>query len=314
MAPPSAPRRTLQCLAAVCVLSAARGAPVNAEAFASELRLEGRTWNYDVYETSFPSAMRGLFRSNDTVWGHLYVPRGKKGDGPPPAVLILPVMAAPNAWIEERFVQSLLRRRIAAYWIEMPYQFRRRPHPSVPSGQSFLARSPRALARNFLHARADAARALTWLRNSGRVDADRIGLFGVSLGALVGSSLYAFDDEAAGALHAAVFALGGADFPDLVMRGSMTSAFARRSGFGEKELREAWTGMDPLERPRAGGRVLLINAAADGVVPPENADKLAAALPGARRMRVPWGHYGAILHLLWIPDRVAREFARMSER
>lgn len=281
-----------------------------AQDFPSEVRLETRTRRYDLYETRFPSPRPGLFRSNDAVWGHLYIPRGRRGEGPPPCVLLLPVMAAPNAWIEERFVQSLLRRRIAAYWIEMPYQFRRRPHPSVPSGQSFLARSPRALARNFLQARADAGRALRWLGGSGLVDKDRLGLFGVSLGALVGSSLYAFDEGVPPALRRAVFALGGADFPDLVMRGSMTSAFARRSGWGEGELREAWKGMDPLERPRPGGSVLLINARSDRVVPPENAEKLALALPGARRMSVPWGHYGAILHLLWMPDRVAREFER----
>ncbi|MEK7744334.1 MAG: hypothetical protein AAB578_08075, partial [Elusimicrobiota bacterium] len=109
MAPSSAPRRTLQGLASACVLAALCAGPVHAEAFASELRLEARTWNYDLYETSFPSAMRGLFRSNDTVWGHLYIPRGRAGEGPPPCVLILPVMAAPNVWIEERFVHAFLR-------------------------------------------------------------------------------------------------------------------------------------------------------------------------------------------------------------
>lgn len=278
------------------------------EAFPAQLRLESETLHYRLYEVRFPSAVESPFEANNTVWGHLYLPRVHPGERPP-CVLVLPVMAAPNVWIEMRFVRALLRQGIAAMWIEMPYQFNRRPHDSMPSGRVFLARNADVLGRNFRQSVSDARRALTWLAGSGLVDGDRLGLFGVSLGALVGASAYSVDDRPAGA----VFLLGGADFTDLVFRSDMTAEFARRAGIGKEELRRAWKGIDPLEhRDRnRGKRVFLVNTRHDLIIPEENALKLKEAFPDSHQLMVPLGHYGAVLHLLWAPSYAARRFSEL---
>ena len=274
-------------------------------AFEPEIRFEAETHRYRLYEVRFPSPHKSPFPINDTVWGHLYIPR--RAEAKPPVVLVLPIMAAPNAWIEMRFVQSFLRRNLAVMWIEMPYQFHRSPHPTIPSGSVFLARNPKRLAKNFLQSRADARRALDFLEGSELVDGTRIGLFGISLGALVGSAVYSIDDRPKGA----VFLLGGADMTDLVFRSNMTGPFIESAGITKDDLKKAWKGLDPLDYrdSNVDKQVVLVNASSDRVIPPVNGRKLAEAFPAASQQWVPGGHYTAILHLLWMPAYAAVKMA-----
>lgn len=256
------------------------------------------------YLVSFPSALKSGVGPNDTVWAHLSLPRGP---GPFPCVVVLPVMAAPNIWIEQRFIARFQSRGLAVLWLEMPYQFHRRPHASVPSGQVFLARSAPRLAFNFRQSVLDARRALAWLNAHPAIDPKRIGLFGISLGAMVGAAVYSVDPQ----LKYAVFLLGGADFPSLVARSSMTGAFLRRAGISSAELGRAWRGIDPLDYKKGnrGKKAVLVNVRSDTVIPMANALRLREAFPSARQLWLPLGHYSAILHLLWMPRWAAKEFA-----
>jgi pimeloyl-ACP methyl ester carboxylesterase len=84
---------------------------------------------------------------------------------------------------------------------------------------------------------------------------------------------------------------------------SLTGPFARKMGLKQEELKAAWAGLDPLERPErnAAKPALLLNASWDTVIPRANALKLHEAFPDSRQVWVPGGHYSAILHLLWLP-------------
>jgi dipeptidyl aminopeptidase/acylaminoacyl peptidase len=284
-----------------------RLATAEPQPFDWQLQLEAKTYRYTKYTVRFPSPLPGAFERNNTVWGHLYLPR-RRSSKKPPVVLVLPIMAAPNPWIEMRFVREYLRAGIAVMWMEMPFQFHRRPHPSMPSGQVFLARTAKRLGANFRQSVADAQRALTWLRRSGHVDPDRVGVFGISLGALVGSAVYSRDARPA----AAVFMLGGADLPDLAFRSAMTRAFVEKAGITKEEARREWQGFDPVDYrdQNRGKRALLINGRSDTIIPPENGRRLAQAFPDAQQVWVPLGHYGAILHLLWSPSYAAARFVQ----
>ncbi len=256
------------------------------------------------YLVRFPSPLRSPFPANDTVWGHLILPRGP---GPYACVLVLPVMAAPNVWIETQFMRRMTAEGLAVLWLEMPYQFHRRTGALVPSGQVFLARTAKHLAANFRQSILDARRALDWLANRPEIDPRRVGIFGVSLGALVGSAVYSVDAHP----RYAVFLLGGADFPTLVYASAMTGPFIKKLQVTPAALREAWRGLDPLDyRDRnAGKQVLLVNASWDAVIPASNARRLREAFPDARQLWVPFGHYSALLHLFWIPRYVAGDLA-----
>lgn len=292
-------------LAAVATVGAVSPISEPSREFPIELveRVERREWTEEVFV--FPSPAKTAFPANDKVWAHLLVPKG--GNGKRAAVLLLPVMAAPNIWIEERFMRALLRRGLVVLWIEMPFQFHRRPHPSQPSGQVFLARSPQRLAGNFRQAILDARRALAWLASRPEVDPGRVGLLGISLGALVGSVAYSLDTRA----RFAVFLLGGADFPSLAVNGSMTGPTISRIGVTEADLREVWAGLDPLDyaRSNVGKRALLYNVRSDSIIPKDNALKLRQAFPNSRQVWLPLGHYTATLHLLWLPRAIAKEMA-----
>lgn len=293
---------SLLALAAVACLAAAKAPapPIDvrrapSEAFEATVRFSGRTWRFDLYDVSFPSPLAGRFPANDTVWGTLYLPRRPS----PPGVLLLPVMAAPNQWIEKRFAALLATEGFAVLQLELPFQFRRGPGRLVPSGQVFLARRAETLARNFAQAVLDARRAGAWLRRSGFVDPARVALVGVSLGALVGATTLSVDDRFA----AGLLLLGGADFPTLILEGEMTSQFARRLGLEAEALRKAFAGLDPLAYREAnrGKRVALVNVKNDLVIPLPNALKLKEAFPDAAQLLLPLGHYTALLHLLWMP-------------
>lgn len=255
----------------------------------------------------FPSPAKSPWPANDTVWAHLLVPASASGRRAP-AVLILPVMAAPNVWIETRFARRFARDGFVVMWVEMPTQFHRRPDPSEPSGQVFLARTPRRLAANFRQSVLDARRALGVLSSRPEVDPGRVALFGISLGAIVGSVVYSLDARP----RFGAFLLGGADFPSLVLNGSLTGPFARKMGLKPDDLTEAWAGLDPRERKAANAAkpALLVNARWDTVIPAANARKLAEAFPAARQVWVPGGHYTAILHMVWMPAWVS---ARLKE-
>jgi dienelactone hydrolase len=285
-----------------------------APAAAALLETPGPDFKVEVVETStapgrtdyllkFPSAAKSPWPANDTVWAHLAVPdsaRGKRG----PAVLILPVMAAPNVWIETRFVDRFVRDGLIAMWIEMPTQFHRRPHPSMPSGQVFLARTTGQLSRNFRQSVSDARRAFGVLAARPEVDPSRVALFGISLGAIVGSVTWSVDSRPA----AGVFLMGGADFPSIALNGSLSGPFVKKMGLKVEELRAAWLGLDPLDykAANAGKKALLINVNSDTVIPRANALRLKEAFPDSRQVWLPLGHYSAILHLFWLPRWVSR--------
>lgn len=246
----------------------------------------------------FPSPAKSPWPANDTVWAHLIVPKSVAG-ARAPAVLVLPVMAAPNIWIETRFIERFVRDGFVVLWLEMPTQFHRRPHPSMPSGQVFLGRTAPSLARNFRQSVLDARRALGVLAARPEVDASRIALFGISLGAIVSSLVYSLDTRPC---YAALM-MGGADFPGLLVGSSMTGPFARRLGIGREDLARVWKGIDPLDYKERNAKkpALLVNVNSDTVVPKANALKLKEAFPAAEQHWFPLGHYTAIVHLIWMP-------------
>jgi dienelactone hydrolase len=262
--------------------------------------IPGKDWTETVLR--FPSAAKSPWPANDVVWAHLMIPRTPEGRKAP-AILILPVMAAPNVWIETRFANRFARDGFVVMWLEMPTQFHRRPDPSEPSGQVFLARTTRQLAANFRQSVLDARRALGVLSARPEVAPDRVALFGISLGAIVASVTYTVDARP----RFAALLLGGAGFPSLLINSSLTGPFARKMGIGLQDLKDAWAGWDPSDHPErnAGKPALLVNAGWDTVIPRANAALLRSAFPSARQIWVPGGHYTAIIHMTWLPGWIS---------
>jgi hypothetical protein len=145
----------------------------------------------------------------------------------------------------------------------------------------------------------DGRRALDWLCARDEVDPGRLGVVGVSHGAIIGPCVMGADSR----VRAGVFCMGGGDERLLVARSRERNVrrFRRRlmraHGLRDPELllragSETLSPTDPLRYAPAVDprRVLVVKTRWDWAVPPEAQDKLWAALGRPRRITLPLGH------------------------
>jgi len=145
----------------------------------------------------------------------------------------------------------------------------------------------------------DARRAGDWLAARPDVEPSRVGIVGVSLGAVIGSLTAGVDDR----FGRSVFIIGGGDLPAIVMNGSKETIAAKRkleeAGFTPEKMRELWRDIEPCTfaarmRPE---EILMINAEADEVIPKASTLKLHEA---AGRPEIKWfkgGHYALLFQV-----------------
>jgi stage II sporulation protein D len=146
----------------------------------------------------------------------------------------------------------------------------------------------------------DARRAGDWLAARPDVDSSRVGLVGISLGAILGSLAAGVDDR----FSRGVFILGGGDIPAILFHGSREVAKSKRTleeeGWTLEKLRERWKSVEPCtfaSRLRPDD-VLMINAEEDEVVPRACTEKLHDAIGRPEIRWIRGGHYGIVLHLV----------------
>ena len=222
-----------------------------------------------------PSAAPSGFPAVDRITV-VYYPAAPASQ-PTPAVVVLPPSGGTaRDPILRRLAQHLAARGIACAVMDLPYHgYRRRRGvaPAAPYLESSVASSVQALGQ----AASDVRTVTSWLSVQPGIDPHRLGIVGISLGAIVAHLAMGEDDR----LTAGVAVLGGGDLPDL----SRTSALVRLlRRFYSQPLDPATLGglrvVDPLtyadrNRPR---RVLMIEAARDSLVPPRDAAELWEAL------------------------------------
>ncbi|MGD0091228.1 MAG: prolyl oligopeptidase family serine peptidase [Planctomycetota bacterium] len=269
--------------------------------FACEMKLAGQEPGYQLYRFKFPSPVQSALPSNNTVYGKYYWPAGMSPNGEKrPAVVCLHILSR-DFTLVEILCAALAGRGIPAAMIELPYYGERLP-PEMPN--PILADAtifPAALAQ----AVQDTRRTIDMLQARPEVNAERIGLAGISLGGILTGTVAGLDER----VYRAALVLAGGNLPRIV-------AFAREaSGLRESmqklpeesRLRcdEALRACDPLAaagklRARAeAGRVLMYNAAEDEVIPRACTEELAAALGLKEQVRWLEGmtHYTALAAL-----------------
>ena len=264
-----------------------------AEPFAWRLEPRGRTARYAVHHLTFPSPVTTPVAESNTVHGEYYVPRPARGAGP--AALVLHIL-------DGRF---LVARAVCRYFagqgtpallVMMPYYGPRRPKGRSLAG--YYREDPRRILDALRATALECRRAACWLQTRPEVAPDRIGVVGVSLGAIAGALAVGVDPR----FTRNVLVLGGGD-PAAILWHAPETAVVRAAlvelGYSRERVQALAAGVDPI---RFAGRVdpkttLMINALADKTVPRDCTVRLWKAMG---RPPIEWllsGHYSAILYI-----------------
>jgi dienelactone hydrolase len=253
---------------------------------------------YAVYRLTYPSPVTTPVTENNTVPADYYLPKGA-ADGPRrPAVIVLHILNG-NYELERMLCAALATRGVPALMFKLPYYGERSP----PGEQA--RRHPKLFIEAMPQGIEDCRRTIDVLAARPEVDPQRIGVTGISLGGIVAATAAGVDAR----LHRTALLLAGGDVLTMIHHARETrrlSQYLTDLPVDERrKVEAALASVDPLQNAArlkdraAAGRVLMVNAAEDDVIPRECTEKLAAAMGMAER--VVWleglGHYTAIAAL-----------------
>ena len=256
---------------------------------------------FRVYRLTYPSPVVTPVVQNNTVPADYYLPKSVRPDGPKcPAVICLHILDG-NEELTDLVCSVLAGRGVPAISFKLPYYGER----GLRRGAEELAGDPKLFVGAISQTGEDIRRTIDVLASRPEVDEERIDIVGISLGGIIAAA-------AAGAeprLHRAGLILSGGDLMQIIHHAHETrplSEMIQKLPPQERaEVEAKIEAVDPLRfasalRDRAlAGKVLMINAAEDEVIPRQCTEKLAAALGISDR--VVWleglGHYTAMAEL-----------------
>ncbi|MCR4413787.1 MAG: alpha/beta hydrolase [Thermoguttaceae bacterium] len=280
-----------------------------------EYRIESRVEKdrYTVLRMTYPSPVVTAVPQNNTIPAEYYLPRGlRSGEAKRPAVIFLHILDG-NMEMVRMTCSVLASHGIPAILFKLPYYGER----GLPEGPEAMARDARLFVAAVSQAFADVRRTVDVLASRPEVDPGRIGIAGVSLGGIVAATAAEMDPR----IHRALLILAGGDLVAIIHHARETrelSELIRRLSPDEKaQVENALADVDPLRRAdrlrqRARqGKVRMINAAEDEVIPRACTEKLADGL--GMTGRVHWldglGHYTALAALPQILASMVEFFA-----
>jgi hypothetical protein len=261
-----------------------------------------RGWQVQ-WKAAAPSPVDGLgYRSV----GGFYLPR-MDGSGSRPGLLVLPVLQDRLNLACGTLARYLASRGFATLEVRSGPSFLDRVRVSQGGDGPTWEDVETEMIR-------DGRRGLDWLCGQRGVDPKRLGIIGISHGAIIGPCVMGADPR----LTAGVFCMGGADEAMIVARSRERSVRRFRARlmrvYGLSDPEELWRlGQQRVSRtepmryaanvdPQA---VLLFKTRHDRMVVPEAQDKLWEALGRPRRITLPFGHLGFGLAFYYAAQRAA---------
>jgi pimeloyl-ACP methyl ester carboxylesterase len=282
--------------------------PGAAEARVPErFRLEAATYWYElrpvlardhvnVFTLRFPSPVETADPENNVVHAEYFAP---VGFGPKrPGVIVLHILGA-DFPLSRYMAARLADRGVAALFVKLPYYGERRPPNRPLSTRRWLSTDIERTVTAMRQGVCDVRRAACWLATRGEIDAQRLGVSGISLGGIVSALAAAVDPT----LNQGAFLLAGGDVSSILWGMPEGAAFRAgwlQAGRTRADLKALTDPFDPLTYARGlvGKRVMFIAGRVDEVVPPRSTELLWEA---AGRPPIRWydcGHYSAIGYLL----------------
>ena len=250
------------------------------------------TWSgSDEFVVTFPSTVTSPYEVNNSVPIHILLPHDKTG--PFPVVMVLHYWGALNRNVERALGQELNKRGIAAVLMTLPYHLERTP-PGARSGEMAIQPDTTQLNQTMLQSLQDTRRAIDFVQSRPEFDHDKIGITGLSLGAIVTSLVYGIDTRVK---HAAIV-LGGVDIAHILWHSSRVvpqREELRRKGYTEEKLRSELT-LEPATflAARPDTDALVVAARYDTVIPERATQELIADLKNPKISWMNTGHFGGV--------------------
>lgn len=301
-------------MAAVCIAAATAGAQTTRfaeppETFKSTFKTLAPVAGLVAWEAQMPSAIKTPYASNNVITVYGFEPAKASGA----AAIVLPIANGKNLALEKGVAWYLASKGILGVVMPMPYQFDRGKDARADNALD-MASQKKGLTlfiQGSEQAVSDVRRVRDWLISHRGVDADKVGLVGISLGSLIASVTYSMDKQ----FSAAVLVLCGGDLADVVWHGSRETRALKNTiiamGHGLDWTRRMLRPLDPLTyaTPARGKGVLMVNARDDEVFPMACTMKLVHAYGDPQLMMLPGNHYSVAVFLPVVLARTG-EFLR----
>lgn len=261
--------------------------------FDFEMSLRRSTEHDLVWSLRFPSPVTTRDPENNTVHCEYFQPKGAEPESRCPAVVVLHILGADFA-LSRYYAARLADRGVGALFLKLPYYGERRP-----AGKRFLSADLTRTITAMRQGVCDVRRAIAWLATRPEIDPARLGVTGISLGAIVSAIAAGVDPS----IDRAALLLAGGGLADILWE--MPEAAAYRAlwiaaGQTKSDLEAVTRPYDPLTYAAGlrGKYVLMMAGRVDEVIPPRAATALweAAGRPPMRWLDC--GHYSAVGYLL----------------
>ncbi|HRR33437.1 MAG TPA: hypothetical protein P5026_05025 [Kiritimatiellia bacterium] len=282
-------------------------------AFVYTRLLRERNHRHERYDVIYPSPEVTDFEPNNTVPAELYLPLGMSCDRTFPAVVCLHIFHG-SFDLERMLCARLAQNGVPAMFFKQPYYAER----GGSEGKAILVSNAEIFVRGLEQGLQDARRAVDIMQSLPEVNPARVGVTGVSMGAIQSASVCGIEPR----IYKAFLMLGGGDVRQIVMTAHETRklrAFieqlppdARQRVFDCLDRLDPIRARDGLRRLAQDDRLRMTCAELDQVVPPACSRRLAEAAGCADR--VTWlkgmDHYSAMASFPQIMEEVVTFFGQ----
>jgi dienelactone hydrolase len=257
----------------------------------------------------FPSPRPSGLPENDVVVCRWRAPAGLAPGARAPAAIILHHLAGADR-LETMVADFLSRSGVAALEVDFPYYGARRPKDRRDVEKGLLRADFEDGIAASRQSVADVRRALDWLLSRPEVDPERVGIVGISLGAIQGSLVLGVEPR----LRRNVLTLGGGDVASILTTESRETRKVRavlaERGITKEDLARKLAPIEPLRYaaridPRT---VLMLNASEDEIIPKACTEALWRTIGEPEIHWYPTGHASIAGFLLELLGRMRDHF------
>lgn len=256
-----------------------------------KLEQKEKTKEYEHYSFSYPSALQTDY-PNNTVYLDFYEPTEKEKF---PAVIFLGHIAGWVPQIEGEFCRDLASNGIAVLLVQTAYQ------KDYKFSRTWLEENVKqcgtdGIVQLFRQIVIEARRGIDWLESQPKVEKDKIGIMGISLGGIMVPVVAGVD----GRPCSMAILLGGGNMGRIIWNSFTMRPYKEclvKEGIGSaEELEEKLRMIDPLTfADKAKTKpILMINAFFDTAIPRKSTEELWQALGRPKIIWIPSGHYTSL--------------------